>query len=168
MTSADFSWNIHETSQGKTHVFHTYARRIYVTPFCVRIGLWRYSPPNPNVTPRMRFLCIGPVICLRLPSAYASQRTPCRSASSSPYRANTGLPPARRAPCLAHKKRAITIGYRPYKSCSAVQHYSSSSETVTAAAVAALSTAFLLPPRRVRRREVLPLSASWPTEYCVL
>ena len=103
MTSADFS--VLEISQGKTHVFHTYAPRIYILPFRVSIGLQRCLPPYPDNMPLMRFLFVRPVLCLRLPSVRTSQYTPCRSASSSPYRANTGLAHARRAPCLAHKQK---------------------------------------------------------------
>ncbi len=42
MTSADSSLaQAREASQGKTHVFPTYARRIYVPSFRVSIGLWQ-------------------------------------------------------------------------------------------------------------------------------
>lgn len=65
----------------------------------------RCAPPYPDQLPSIRFLFIGPVLCLRLPSVCTSRFTPCRSASSSSYQENTGLAPARRAPGMAHAKK---------------------------------------------------------------
>jgi len=62
----------------RTHL-HAYARRIYVQAFRTGIGLWRYSPPHPACTPRMRFLFVEPALCLRLPSDSTSRWTPLPS-----------------------------------------------------------------------------------------
>jgi hypothetical protein len=59
----------------RTHL-HTYARRIYGRAFRTGTGLWRHWTPHPARTPRMRFLFVGPVLCLRLPSDPTSRWQP--------------------------------------------------------------------------------------------
>jgi len=56
--------------------FHAYARRIYVVTFRTGMGLWIFLPPHPVATPRMRFLFVGPALCLQLPSDSISRWTP--------------------------------------------------------------------------------------------
>ncbi|HBI79375.1 MAG TPA: hypothetical protein DDY30_08190 [Marinobacter adhaerens] len=68
-----------QTSQGKTRDLHTYARRIYVHILRASTGLRRALPPYPMWPPRMRFLFVGPVLCLRLPSDSTSRWTPLPS-----------------------------------------------------------------------------------------
>src|SRR5690606_38962516 len=55
-----------------THL-HAYTRRIYDHGFRTSIGLRRYSPSHPAQPPRMRFLFVGPALCLRLPSDLTSR-----------------------------------------------------------------------------------------------
>jgi len=56
-----------------------YARHIYATTFRAGIGLWRYWPSHPVVSPRMWFLLVRPAFCLRLPSDSTSRWTPLPS-----------------------------------------------------------------------------------------
>mgnify|MGYP007084608904 CR=1 FL=1 len=51
----------------------------------------------------MRFLFVGPKVCLRLPSDSASRRTPLPLANASCYRARSGLSPLSCCPCRAHQ-----------------------------------------------------------------
>ncbi len=59
----------------RTHL-HTYARRIYVRAFRTGIGLQRHMTPYPARPPRIRFLFVKPVLCLRLPSDPTSRWQP--------------------------------------------------------------------------------------------
>lgn len=52
--------------------------------------------------PYMRFLFVGPELCLRLPSDSASRQTPLPLANASCYRARSGLSPPSCCPCRAH------------------------------------------------------------------
>ena len=52
--------------------------------------------------PTMRFLFVGPELCLWLPSDSASRQTPLPLASASCYRARSGLSPPSCYPCRAH------------------------------------------------------------------
>ena len=63
---------------------HAYARRIYPHAFRSGMGLQRYLPPYPACRPLMRFLFVGPALCLRLPSHNTSRYRGCRSANTSP------------------------------------------------------------------------------------
>ena len=62
----------------RTHL-PAYARRIYVTTFRAGIGIGRELPSHPVLTPRMRFLFVGPAFCLRLPPDSTSRWTPLPS-----------------------------------------------------------------------------------------
>ena len=83
----------HQSSQGKTRDLCTYARRIYSNTFRTSIGLRRIWASYPVLLPRMRFLFVGPVFCLPLPSDSTSRWTPLRSANRSPCRVGSGLSP---------------------------------------------------------------------------
>ena len=82
-----------QTSQGKTRDLPTYTRRIYSRTFRTSIGLRRFLPSHPVLLPRMRFLFVRSVVCLKLPSDSTSRWTPLPSASCSPCRASSGLSP---------------------------------------------------------------------------
>ena len=91
------------------------------------MSLLALSPTS--VAPRLRFVPLGPELCLRLPSHDTSLRRSCRSARGSCHRGpqrtctSTSFPdslslsvaqrqPRRFAPCLAHhKKRADAISH---------------------------------------------------------
>jgi hypothetical protein len=59
--------------------------------------------------PYMRFLFIGPGLCLRLPSDSTSRWTPLPSANGSHCQAHSGLSPPSYRPCRAHQKKATTL-----------------------------------------------------------
>jgi hypothetical protein len=97
-------------------------RRIYARPVRMTSGFRVLCPLAPSRAPRMRFVCLGPELCLRLPSHDTSRCRSCRSARGSghhgPQRTSTStaLPaslslavaqrhPRRFAPCLAHKAK---------------------------------------------------------------
>src|SRR5262249_14772513 len=58
---------------------HAYANRIYKQALLTGIGLRRQSHPHPACLPHMRFLFVGPALCLRLPSDSTSRETPLPS-----------------------------------------------------------------------------------------
>jgi len=103
MPSADFSLRANETRRPfrrearppwvSRHHLHPYVRRIYDHTFRAGIGLWASPLPHPVWKPRMRFLFVGPELCLALPSDSTSRWTPLRSANGSPCGARRGLTP---------------------------------------------------------------------------
>ena len=56
--------------------------------------------------PYMRFLFVGPRVCLRLPSDPTSRWTPLPSADSSHCKACNGLSPSSLRTCRAHPRRS--------------------------------------------------------------
>ena len=122
MASADFSCRFpppHDNGSSKHDMrpprvmhtcLHAYTCRIYDRTFRVSMGLWRYMPPHPARSPRMRFLFVRSALCLRLPPHTTSRWRSCRSASTSPYRAYKGLSPSSKCALPgAHKKRGKEI-----------------------------------------------------------
>ena len=80
-----------QTSPGKNSHLPAYARRIYFRAFRAGTGLRVFWPSHPTRLPPMRFLFVGPAVCLRLPSDPASRRAPLPSTHRSPCRASRGL-----------------------------------------------------------------------------
>ena len=62
--------------------------------------------------PYMRFLFVGPRVCLRLPSDSTSRWTPLPSANSSHCKACNGLSPSSLRTCRAHPKRSLSQSER--------------------------------------------------------
>ena len=79
-----------QTSPGKNSHLPAYARRIYFRAFRAGTGLRVLWPPHPARLPPMRFLFVGPAVCLRLPSDPALRRTPLPSTHRSPCRVGRG------------------------------------------------------------------------------
>src|SRR5690606_37056328 len=68
---------------------------------------------SPRSAASIRFLCVAPALCFRLPSDLRSPGEPLPSANTSPYRACRGLsPPSRCALPGAQKKAATLFGLR--------------------------------------------------------
>ena len=89
----------------RTITFIPSTRRIY----CMGFGQCRTSFCHANSSaprqPSMRFLFIGPGLCLRLPSDSTSRWTPLPSTNGSHCQAHSGLSPPSYHPCRAHKQK---------------------------------------------------------------
>jgi len=96
----------------RTHL-HAYIRRIYDRAFRTSIGLWRYLPPHPARPPRMRFLFIGPALCLQLPSDPTSRWAPLPRLAVPVITARRGLSPPRCMTCLAHREGPQVLPWGP-------------------------------------------------------
>ena len=66
-------------------------------------------PPSTGLN--MRFLFVGPGLCLRLPSDSTSRWTPLPLANASCYRARSGLAPPSYRPCRAHNYKKDCVHY---------------------------------------------------------
>ena len=98
----------------RTIAFIPSTRRIY----CIGFGqCWTLScvaDSSALIQPHMRFLFIGPGLCLRLPSDSTSRWTPLPSANGSHCQAHSGLSPPSYRPCRAHHhRRGLDISSRP-------------------------------------------------------
>jgi len=88
MPSADFcqlfpspldagsAWQADRSPRVLRSHLHAYARRIYIQSLRTGIGLWIVMPSHPDCMPHMRFLFVGPALCLQLPSDSTSRWTP--------------------------------------------------------------------------------------------
>ena len=70
------TWQVGRSPRVRRATFIPYTRRIYFYIFRVIIGLWILLPPRPDVAASMRFLFVGPGLCLQLPPDSTSQWTP--------------------------------------------------------------------------------------------
>jgi hypothetical protein len=57
-------------------IFAPYTRRIYADAIRVTLGFASHGPLALASSPRMRFVFLGPELCLQLPSDPASRRQP--------------------------------------------------------------------------------------------
>ena len=118
--SADFCPALAEQiSRGKTRDLRSICPSHLRPPVRVTLGFGSTRSLTPRRSPRMRFVSLGPELCLQLPSHLASRRRRCRSARGSCHRAPRGLSPPshfpvgfrlpvacasqRSAPCPAHE-----------------------------------------------------------------
>jgi hypothetical protein len=67
------TWQVGRSPRVRRATFIPYTRRIYFYIFRVIIGLWILLPPRPDVAASMRFLFVGPGLCLQLPSDSTSR-----------------------------------------------------------------------------------------------
>jgi hypothetical protein len=118
MASADFSPRPSRAApfqgnarspQIRTRAFPPCGRRIYTVDSRSPFGFRGMLPVHPSTAPYIRFLFVGPEVCLPLPSDSASRRTPLCSASGSfGSRPAMGLPPSSSRPCWAYNKNAAS------------------------------------------------------------
>ena len=88
-----------------TQTFPSSIRRIYTMGFVQCWTLSCLADSSVPYMPYMRFLFVGPRVCLRLPSDSTSRWTPLPSANSSHCKACNGLSPSSLRTCRAHQKK---------------------------------------------------------------
>ena len=77
-----------------------------------------YADSSVPHMPYMRFLFVGPRVCLRLPSDSTSRWTPLPSANSSHCKACNGLSPSSLCTCRAHIKKGLRKFRKPLNTLS--------------------------------------------------
>ena len=119
-----------QTSRGKSRNLHrTYPPHIRsIDPG--DIGLRMFWPPRPSIARLMRFVFLGPRLCLRLPSDPASRRRPCLQLGVPVTRAPRGLAPPSCGTCPAQQKqrRASPFG-SPFASYGLLSNAASDEDT---------------------------------------